>query len=383
GANTTFTHTIVNDDSPTLQFSTASGSANEGNSGSSTITVQATLSAASTQTVTVPIAYSGSASSGIDYNNASTSITIAAGQSSGSVTFSIIGDTAVEPDEKVVLTLGAPTNATLGTNNTYTHTIRNDDAHTSSSYTPGQATIDLGNYGKLIYPVQVDGGKWYYFWDISGDGTAELRANDGSQLNGGNDYASLWAAYGPPLTWTFNKDINLSPNPAGNATDATYRYADLNGVKVALPLIGDSSSSGKVTDSAYFGIRTGTGVGSSTAGQGSSAPNAVYNDLLAIWDAYNGTSSVAGVSLSGTPPGWRAGLYHSATPFSIPAPTANTIYAEGHAALSLGTGEFNVSLPWSGPKNVAPGTVFGQWWTGYGFVALELVQKSNDTVVPT
>ncbi|NBO83663.1 MAG: hypothetical protein EBU75_12875, partial [Betaproteobacteria bacterium] len=64
---------------PTVQFSQATGSSNEGNSGSSTITVQAVLSAASTQAVTVPISYSGTASSGTDYNNAPTSITIAAG----------------------------------------------------------------------------------------------------------------------------------------------------------------------------------------------------------------------------------------------------------------------------------------------------------------
>ena len=38
-----------------FQFSSTASSANEGNSGSTTVTVQATLSAASTQTVTVPI----------------------------------------------------------------------------------------------------------------------------------------------------------------------------------------------------------------------------------------------------------------------------------------------------------------------------------------
>jgi hypothetical protein len=41
-----------------------------------------------------------------------------------------------------------------------------------TSYTPGQQIIDLGSYGKLIAPVQVDGNNWYYFWDRSGDGTS-------------------------------------------------------------------------------------------------------------------------------------------------------------------------------------------------------------------
>ncbi|NDD14295.1 MAG: hypothetical protein EB072_17050, partial [Betaproteobacteria bacterium] len=47
----------------TIQFASTMRSANEGNSGSTMVTVQATLSAASTQTVTVPITYSGTATS--------------------------------------------------------------------------------------------------------------------------------------------------------------------------------------------------------------------------------------------------------------------------------------------------------------------------------
>jgi hypothetical protein len=46
--------------------------------------------------------------------------------------------------------------------------------------------------------------------------------------------------------------------------------------------------------------------------------NATYNDLLAVWDAYNGTgtgvSTVAYVSaVNGTPPGWKDNSYWSAT----------------------------------------------------------------------
>ena len=259
----------------------------------------------------------------------------------------------------------------------------------STNYTPGQAVIDLGVHGKLIHPVQVDAGRWYYFWDISGDGTSVLRPYDGNLLNGGNDYTSLSPAYGPPLRWTFYRDIDLNPNPDGLKTTAKFRYAELNGVKLALPLIGDQSTEAivndpSVTDPGYFGSRNPTGIGSSVAGQGSSASNSNYDDLLAIWDAYNGTDSAPTLGLTGTPPGWRAGLYHSATTFSISAPTSYTTFAEGHAALSLGTGEFAVSLPWSGPYNVAPGSVFGQWWTGYGFVALEVLKSAHgDTPVRT
>jgi hypothetical protein len=118
---------IVNAALPTVHFSIIGSSANEGNSGSTTVTVQATLSAISAQTVTVPVTYSGTATSGTDYTNATTSITIPAGQTTGTATFSVVGDTTPELDETVILTMGTPTNATLGTNKVYTHTVLNDD----------------------------------------------------------------------------------------------------------------------------------------------------------------------------------------------------------------------------------------------------------------
>ena len=38
--------------------------------------------------------------------------------------------------------------------------------------TAGAPVIDLGFYGKLIAPGVVDGGRWYYYWDRSGDGSS-------------------------------------------------------------------------------------------------------------------------------------------------------------------------------------------------------------------
>ena len=111
----------------TAQFATATGATQEGNRGAVTITVQATLNSVATENVIVPVHYSGTATQGTDYGNAASSITIAAGQATGSVTFSVAGDGRVEPNETVVLMLGAPTNAMLGANTSYTHTIINDD----------------------------------------------------------------------------------------------------------------------------------------------------------------------------------------------------------------------------------------------------------------
>ena len=117
----------INDPVPTVSFSTASGSALEGNSGSQTVTVTANLSIPSIDAVMVPITYGGTATSGADYSGAPISITIAAGTTTGTVSFLVVGDSTVEPNETVVLTMGAPTGATLGTNSTYTHGIINED----------------------------------------------------------------------------------------------------------------------------------------------------------------------------------------------------------------------------------------------------------------
>jgi hypothetical protein len=112
---------------PTVSFAATTGSANEGDSASQPVNVTADLSSATTAAVTVPITYGGTATSGSDYSAATTSITIAAGATSGTASFSVVGDSTVESNETVVLTMGTPTGATLGANTSYTHTITNDE----------------------------------------------------------------------------------------------------------------------------------------------------------------------------------------------------------------------------------------------------------------
>ena len=107
-------------------FTSTTASTNEGNSGNQTVTVDVSLSGIASSTITVPITVSGTATAA-DFSGAPTSITIAAGSTSGSASFNVVGDTTFESNETVVLTMGTPTGATLGANTTYTHTITNDD----------------------------------------------------------------------------------------------------------------------------------------------------------------------------------------------------------------------------------------------------------------
>ncbi len=96
----------------------------------------------------------------------------------------------------------------------------------------------------------------------------------------------------------------MASRAGGGNTNDTYRYATLNGVKVALPTYGAELDSNGMTPVAAFD-KNGTAVSNTTT------VNPTYNDLFAIWDAHNGagTSSL----VSGVPSGWRGDGYWSAT----------------------------------------------------------------------
>lgn len=80
-------------------------------------------------------------------------------------------------------------------------------------------------------------------------------------------------------------------------------------MRLALPTLGDGSD--VFNNSNYY--PSGTIIGGNPASNGNPAINPTYDDLLAVWDAYNGTST--GTEIFGLPPGWGGGLhYWSATP---------------------------------------------------------------------
>ena len=119
------------DDDATPSLSIDSPIVAEGNAGANDMTFTVTLSAASGQQVTVNYAVDstdpGTATSGTDYAPVSAgTLTFAVGTTSETVTVSVTGDTAMEPDETVRLTLSGATNATLGAA-TGVGTIVNED----------------------------------------------------------------------------------------------------------------------------------------------------------------------------------------------------------------------------------------------------------------
>jgi hypothetical protein len=195
-----------------------------------------------------------------------------------------------------------------GTNSVYDITVRATDAAGNSTDKAVQISVTntvnifsdaalANSLGKLINPVTVDGGSTYYFWDRSGDGTA----------------TSADATTHDVLDGLFNYDVNGTVNSTSMNVDLDYgttdiyRYATLytdSGAQIALALptvngAGVDAPDGLETQ------QTGTSIGN-----GSDDANSTFSDLLAIWDAYNGT---AADSASGTPSGWMPNAYWSAT----------------------------------------------------------------------
>ena len=125
------TITISDDDNPpTVNLSISPSSIAEA-AGASTVTastVTATLSAVSGQTVTVTLAASGTATGGgTDYTLASSTITIPAGQTTGTTTVTAVQDVLDEANETVILDITAVTNGLENGTQQQTITITDDD----------------------------------------------------------------------------------------------------------------------------------------------------------------------------------------------------------------------------------------------------------------
>ena len=86
----------------------------EGNTGTTNATFTLSLSAAYTQDVTVHWSTAdGTATAGSDYQAASGTLTIPAGQTTGTITVLVNGDRVAEPNETFVVNLSAPANASI------------------------------------------------------------------------------------------------------------------------------------------------------------------------------------------------------------------------------------------------------------------------------
>jgi len=117
--------TITNDDAaPTVTMSINNTSITE----NGTATVTATLSAVSSEDVTVTLGYTGTATgSGADYTASSITIIITAANTTGTATITAVNDALDEIDETVIVDINSVTNGTESGAQQVTTTITDDD----------------------------------------------------------------------------------------------------------------------------------------------------------------------------------------------------------------------------------------------------------------
>ncbi len=126
GANEVLgTITILNDDTPVASI--ANAQVVEGTGSNPMLNFTVSLSAPATAPISINFATSnGTATAPADYMAASGTVNFTSGQQTQSIAITVIGDNLVEPDETLLVTLSAPSGATLGTA-VATGTIVNDD----------------------------------------------------------------------------------------------------------------------------------------------------------------------------------------------------------------------------------------------------------------
>ena len=144
GSQTSETLTINSDPEPTVQFATTSQSVN---ASAGTFSVTVTLSAVSTVATTIPFNLSGTAVNGTDYSNVTVSpLVIAAGQTSATITGTLLDHGYSPTNNTLVFTLGTPTNANPGSQTSETLTIDSDPEPTVQFATTSQSVNASGGH---------------------------------------------------------------------------------------------------------------------------------------------------------------------------------------------------------------------------------------------
>ncbi|HLQ46191.1 MAG TPA: Calx-beta domain-containing protein, partial [Planctomycetaceae bacterium] len=318
----------------------------EGNTGTTAATFTVSLSAATTQPVTVNYATaSGSALSGSDFTAASGSVTIPAGATSQTVTISVIGDTVAENTEKYYVNLTGATNAYIA-DPQGVGTINDDDTQ-SVSLSIGNVTQAEGNSGTSLmnFPVTLSAatGKVVTVNYATTDASA---VSTGNPAAGGADFV---AASGSTLTI-----------PAGTTT-----------AYVPIVINGDTTWEGNeqffVTLSSAVNATITMSMGTGTITNDDTLPTISINDI-AVTKGTSGTSTATfAVTLSNT----------SAASITVKYATANgTAVAATDYTSTSGTLTFAAGTS-SMPVNV---TIIGNTTVGDKTFTVGLSSPTNSTI---
>jgi hypothetical protein len=208
--------------SPLVYFTSASTTQTED---ATTLSIDINMTTTSSSVVSIPFSISGTAiDGGVDYTlNTSSPIEITSGNTTQSISITIIEDTEYEPDETVIIQLGTPTNASLGSPNTHTITIENDDPEPNLTLSVTPSSICIGEAFTLTatgakckdidyFEFSNDNGNnWTQIDNVNelceitheptSSGTYQYRAYDGKNYNESNIVT-----------------VSVNPLPQGNLT---------------------------------------------------------------------------------------------------------------------------------------------------------------------
>jgi hypothetical protein len=202
----------------------------EGNSGSTNANFTLSLSAPSSQAVSVNYATAdGTAAAGSDYASQAGGVSFTPGATSRTVSVTVVGDVIVEPNETFVVNLSGASGATIADSQAV-GSILNDDAVTPSkaqilspppgSTLPGRrATFTWSKgTGVTLYWLQLGttpGGSQVY----NGPQTTATSAKvNGLPRNGGTVYARLWSLIAN--VWQYNDSTYTAASARGSGAEA-------------------------------------------------------------------------------------------------------------------------------------------------------------------
>jgi hypothetical protein len=202
--------------------SVGDASVTEGNAGTTPLSFPVTLSAASSQPVTVTYATAdGTATAPADYAAANGTLTFNPGETSKTIAVAVAADVAIEPDETMSITLSGTVGATIATG-TATGRITNDDT---------QVPVTAGAYKGVIEGNAL-------FLDVVERYVTHFRSNyirmdcgsTGIYVYGDLDWGNSRFTIRPDGTFSASADSTgtVSGNPAKFHDELTGRFDGTN-----------------------------------------------------------------------------------------------------------------------------------------------------------
>ena len=200
-----------NDAKPSIQFNTATATGLES---ATSFDIQLDLSAASGLESTVDYALSGGSpaatGSGTDYTIADGTVALRAGETTANISATVVNDALDENDEKFVITISDPnSNVSLGTNQTYTYTIQDDDDPPTVQFNAVSSNATEGTNGTLKVDLSAASGK-----DVTVDYAVQASS---TATGGGTDYTladgTLTISAG-----STTKNITITGGPINSST---------------------------------------------------------------------------------------------------------------------------------------------------------------------